>query len=136
MLASMQGHADCVQYLLAQDAEANVQDRAGNTPLHLAANRRAAASELSPKGMVETVAALLRSDIFLDMQNGAGYTALMVAVGNGHSSVVSALLEAGATCRHTAKDGEDALSLAHKLNREVIATILQRRCDSSPAGEL
>lgn len=36
-IASLHGHADCVKYLLKQDAEINCQDNEGRTPLLSAA---------------------------------------------------------------------------------------------------
>ncbi|WP_448662759.1 ankyrin repeat domain-containing protein [Sphingomonas sp. CJ20] len=72
--------------LQADDANPNIQDRAGNTPLIVAVNQ----------GWAEGVSILLRYKANVNLANSAGETPLIRAVLNHDQAMVRQLLDAGA----------------------------------------
>lgn len=102
----------------------------GNTLLMLA----------SVRGLVELVEMLLNNEATLDVQNSAGSTALMLAVGSDRRAVVQKLLRAGArtdlrmrTAPHASEPGPSALQMAVKKGYLLIADMI-RTHDTLTAG--
>ncbi len=78
--------ANWVGYLLAHDADPNLADKNGDTPLILGARI----------GFSEGVERLLRARALVDKSNRLGETPLIVAVQGRQAGIVKMLLEAGA----------------------------------------
>lgn len=87
-MAAHLGHAEIVELLLSYEAKFEVQDRHGNTPLHLACD----------SGDVHTVQPLLGAGkkVTLRSKNKDGQTPLHIAVSNGDMGIVKELMLAGA----------------------------------------
>jgi ankyrin repeat protein len=83
MMASIKGHVDLVQQLIAKDADVN---KTGWTPLHYAAS--------AAKTQVITI--LLDHSAYIDAESPNGSTPLMMAAMYGNADCVKQLLEAGA----------------------------------------
>jgi ankyrin repeat protein len=83
MMASIKGHVDLVQQLIAKDADVN---KTGWTPLHYAAS--------TAKTQVITI--LLDHSAYIDAESPNGSTPLMMAAMYGNAECVKQLLEAGA----------------------------------------
>ena len=75
-----------VPTLLAAGADANVQDEAGRTALHLAAM----------KGGTKAIAALINAGADLNVQDTDGRTPMHWAARRGHTKAVAVLMNAGA----------------------------------------
>ena len=132
-LALLGGNVDAVQHLLDIGADPNVVDNDGD-PVVCYASRITDESILGqliektdPEALnwkalwyavtannVPLVALLLRQKADPNHQLACGDTALHTAVRLGHESLVSALLEGGASVSTLNQDGETALSLAPK----------------------
>ena len=85
-IATHNRNGNWVGYLLSKDADPNVGDRNGDTPLILAARLN------FPEG----AARLLMKKALVDKTNKLGETALIVAVQQRQGAIVRMLLEAGA----------------------------------------
>jgi ankyrin repeat protein len=85
-IAMHKRNANWVGFLLARDADPNLGDKNGDTPLILAAR----------VGFTEGVARVLMYRPQVDKTNRLGETALVIAVQQRQSSIVKMLLEAGA----------------------------------------
>jgi ankyrin repeat protein len=83
MMASIKGHVNLVQQLIAKDADVN---KTGWTPLHYAAS--------AAKTQVITI--LLDHSAYIDAESPNGSTPLMMAAMYGNAECVKQLLEAGA----------------------------------------
>ena len=78
---------DIIELLLKANADVNLTDRGGATPLMWAAHR----------GYFTAVKAILETNrANLDLTNKGGYTALMLASENNYLEVVKILKQAGA----------------------------------------
>ena len=91
-LASLYGHARCVEMLLAAGASVTVRDADGGTPLH-------DASAGGFERIVKTLLAAAGTDGASDAANaraGDGEAPLHLAARGGYANVVRALLSAGA----------------------------------------
>lgn len=135
MLASQEGKADIVQYLIdavrhpllvhcapvppaplltllymCQGSDANAAEKTGVTSLMMAAQ----------KGSLDTVSALIAAGAVVNTQERAqgGGTALAMAANKGHASVASCLLKAGAKVDLLSNSGGTALqSSMHCANK-------------------
>ena len=67
------------------------------------------------------------------MQDNAGRTALLYAVGAGHRDAVAALVKAGADAGIADQAGRLPLAVAEKMNRERIAKLLRPVAEPSAA---
>lgn len=102
--AILVGSDDAAMVLLAKGADASVTDTSLNrNALHYAAE----------KGHLMLVRRLLKADVELNGVDRNGYTPLMLAVRNGQTKAMTALLEAGADTTPTNQtDGKTALHMA------------------------
>jgi ankyrin repeat protein len=85
-IAMRHRNANWVGFLLSRDADPNLGNKNGDTPLILATRL----------GFVEGAARLLMYRAQVDKANKLGETALIVAIQQRHSAIVRMLLEAGA----------------------------------------
>ena len=85
-IASINGHASCVELLCKAGAELNEKDNGGGTPLYCA----------SGSNHPSTVSILLAAGASVDSATNNSNTPLMWAAFWGHSAVVRLLLEGGA----------------------------------------
>ena len=85
-IAMRRRDANWVGFLLSRDADPNLGDKNGETPLIIAARL----------GFPEGAARMLMAKADVDKANKIGETALIVAVQQHQSSIVKMLLEAGA----------------------------------------
>ncbi|MFC1852579.1 ankyrin repeat domain-containing protein [candidate division CSSED10-310 bacterium] len=84
--AAYKGHADIVEFLLAQGAELEPLDLDGDSPLHWAAQG----------GQKETVALLISQGAIVNLRDKRGMTALFFATLSGSKDVVIMLVDEGA----------------------------------------
>ncbi|KAL5467287.1 hypothetical protein EMCRGX_G031494 [Ephydatia muelleri] len=105
-LACQKGHQSCVLLLLVDPSEVvlNARDESGNTPLHLACSN----------GHEECAKALLFQKVpcQVDVTNTYGDTPLHNAARWGYASIVTVLLEHGASVNIVNKSGETPLNCA------------------------
>jgi ankyrin repeat protein len=85
-IAAHNRNGNWIGYLLAKDADPNVADRNGDTPLIICARL----------SFPEGAARLLMMNAIVDKTNKLGETALIVAVQQRQATIVKMLLEAGA----------------------------------------
>ena len=85
MRAAVEGHTDCVEYLIQNGAQLNLKDYERKTPLMRAAM----------EGRTDCVKYLLQNGAQLDLTDHVGNTALHLAAEGGHLEVLKRLVEAG-----------------------------------------
>lgn len=90
-----------VEALLDTGAPAEASNKAGNTPLHFAAQ----------KGHSAIVAPLAKAGAKVDQASRTGFTPLHLAAQNGHAGVVGALLALGHPADQPSNDGSTPLHL-------------------------
>ncbi len=99
---------------------------AGQAPRSAAA-LAAALHQAARAGQLAEVEALLQQGASLNAPDGAGRTALVLAVIHGHSELVRRLLALGANPALTDREGLDALQHARRLGREDMVRLLEAR---------
>ncbi|QQR49171.1 ankyrin repeat domain-containing protein [bacterium] len=82
-LAVMQGHLQCVQFLLDNKADINAQNDNNDTPLHLAVYR----------GQLACVQILVQHQASLTIRNSEHETPAMLAAEKGHNEIVKFFTE-------------------------------------------
>jgi ankyrin repeat protein len=119
-LAAFLGRDESVSALLERGADARIMGRAfeQNLPIHAAAAGR----RLGPAAFTALIAATGAADA----PQKQGYTALMIAAGNGFEAAVDALLAAGADPKRAAPDGKTAIGQARAHGHEALAQRLER----------
>jgi ankyrin repeat protein len=118
MLASLKGHLELVQKLIARDADVN---KTGWTPLHYAATG----------GQLAVMRLLLENSAYIDASSPNGSTPLMLAAMYGTPSAVKLLLEEGADPLLKNEQGLTAIDFAQRAKRtdsaEIIAAFVRAR---------
>jgi ankyrin repeat protein len=119
--AAMRGDIAAVRTLLQKGSDVNAAQGDGMTALHWAANR----------GNLELAVLLLRSRANLKAVTRIGaFTPLHVASQQGHATVVSALLKAGADAKARTTDSVTALHLAALSgSAPAVAALLDRSAE-------
>ncbi len=141
--AAFKGYRDIAMYLLSAGAEINAHKVHRMTPLHCAA---VAGNEDIARALLEKAVEhrsqwqmsqiflvepehLLGNECYVDDRDNWGYTALHLAVSNGHLDVVATLLQHGADVN--ALDNKSRTPLhwaAHKGRRAVMRVLFEYRC--------
>lgn len=114
-LAAFLGQGAVIAALLEQKADARIFSRAfeQNLPIHAAAAGR----RIDKASYTKLVAATGDADA-LQKQ---GYTALMIAAGNGFTDAVDVLLDAGASTSRKTPDGKTAADFARERGHDELA---------------
>jgi ankyrin repeat protein len=107
------------QRLADKKVDVDELNQAGVTPLMLAAQ----------EGHLEVVRLLLNHGATIDLQTSGGLTALMCAMLRNQEEVALELLKRGANPSIKDEAGQDALSLAHTLQNNKFADIIQDYMD-------
>ena len=97
-------YPDILEYLLQNNADANLIDTRSNSPLMIAA----------AKNQLESVKVLLKYHANVNSQNNEGYNALMFAVLVGNIDMVELLIKAGTNLELQNVDDENACQIAQK----------------------
>eukprot|EP01041_Mallomonas_annulata_P006466 gene6466-13059_t len=100
--ASGWGHNDIVEYLIAEGADMECQNKNGGTPLHWASNQ----------GRTCTVELLLSKKVNVNCQNKMGLTPLHWSCAEGHEEITKILLNQSASPELKDNDGMDAFMKA------------------------
>lgn len=114
------------RFLLQEDANPNIADNAGRTPLILAAQQ----------GWIEGVSALIEGGARIDVANRTGETPLIYAVHSRNIDMIEVLMEAGANPDRTDNTGRSAREYASMpgVPARVLAAIVDNESDDSDSG--
>lgn len=115
--AADEGNLLMVKLLLSSEADSNVGDQQGLTPLIAAAHYDSAA-------YLEIVQRLIEARAKLELSDVAGKTALMASTNNYGPAMTTVLIKAGAKVNAVDRDGFSALMFACKSGRAEIAKVL------------
>jgi len=112
-LAVREGRDDIAQYLLQNNADANIAALDGTYPLHSAvANNR-----------LELARLLVQYGAWLECEDMESETPLFYAVRENQLSMVEWLLQRGASAEHTNEDGESVLSFASEIGSPALVKL-------------
>lgn len=116
-MAILLNHGIIAELLICQyNADVNIVDQSGMSPLHYAAYRRD----------FLLMSLLIESDANVNLQDTHGYTPLHKSIWSEEKVCVDLLLSSGANPTLQASDGSTALHLAIKLNNlSIVKTILK-----------
>jgi ankyrin repeat protein len=109
------GHPEILQYLLEQDANADLADNDRWAPLHFSAvhNKQ------------ECVTVLLAHGVAVDAINGAGSTALWLASLKGYLPIVQLLVQGGADFERAGNSGRTPIDVAREEGRAEVVRYLE-----------
>jgi len=129
--AALGGHEHVCELLLAQGADANVEDGTGTRPLHLAAEG----------GHFAACVALVQNGAKVDARDGDSATPLLLAALGGHSDLCEYLVRQRADPLASSKQGDSALGVAQNSGQRELLEALekalwspQKPCASLVAG--
>lgn len=108
-------YCDIANMLIEAQADINIQDNSGTTPLILAASL----------GQTEMAKKLIKAKAEINLQDQNGKTALISAAQEGYSDIVKALLVADADEKLVDSDGKTALDLAQEAGHTQIISQLK-----------
>ena len=133
------GRASIVRDLLAAGADPNIKTRRNSTPLEVAIFCFRCRSGVAVKGQKDIAMMLLEHGADVNVQSDDyGSSPLMLAAVEGHTEIVTALLEKGANTALTNHAGQTALiSAAREGHVEVVKVLLAAGADANaktPAG--
>ena len=123
MLATIQGHLDCVKILAKAGAEINPGGE-GWTPLNYAAFA----------GQTDIAAYLIEQGAQVNERAPNTMTPLMLAARNGHTRLVQLLLDSHADPSLTTTDGKTAASIAREKNQLQSADLLTQSLSKHAAN--
>ena len=119
-LASRYGSSDVVRLLLEHDANPNIRDNNGDTPL----------ASASWQGYTHIVKLLLNNNnASINIQNDYGYTPLLLASYRGYTEIVRMLLESGADINIKNNFGDTAYDIALNEGYTEIARLIKHHMD-------
>ena len=104
-----------VEILLNHEADINVRNHKGFTPLHLAAE----------SGQINITKLLLRRGANPHAATDNGNTALMFAAKNNHIEVCEKLIKEGVDMFHKNSIGQDAMSMAKNKGYDPLVQVFQ-----------
>ena len=121
LISTSEGYTELLQKTLAAGADVHSTDSFNGTGLIRAADH----------GHVEIIRELLKTSIRLNHVNRLGWTALLEAIilgdgGEGHTQVVSMLVDAGADVNLPDRDGHSPLAHAQSKSQREIINILRQ----------
>lgn len=120
-LAIREGRDDIAQYLLQNNADANIAALDGTYPLHsAAANNR-----------LELARMLVQYGAWLECEDMESETPLFYAVRENQLSMVEWLLHRGASAEHTNEDGESVLSFAREIGSPALIKLFGAPCPAA-----
>ncbi|KAL1510667.1 hypothetical protein AB1Y20_006964 [Prymnesium parvum] len=111
LIATREGHVDCVKVLLECGADATVANNDGWTALHFAA-RGSPKKEEHSADWAEIIRALLLAGASLDARTSKGFLPLHYACASGHTDAVRLFLDHGASPFNASLHGATPLHLA------------------------
>jgi len=117
LAAALPGGEKVAEVLLANKADVNARNDAGNTPLHV--------SEIS--GNPNMAELLLAKGADINARNNTGATPLHMAAAVGHKEMVESLLGKGANVNARDNAGETPLRWAEKSGKKDMVELLRRR---------
>jgi uncharacterized protein len=121
------GEEDLIRTLIRQNADINVVERDGSTPLHWAVYHE-------QPGIVKS---LIDAGADVGATNREGITPLSLAVQNGDAVTTRILLDAGASVHQTLANGETPLMMAARTgDLETIQLLLDRGADINATERL
>lgn len=113
-------HSDVMQLLLASGADVNSRNGWDQTPLHQVSMRAWHKDSEAARFLVDHGAKI-------EARDNRGFTALVIASGNGNMPVVALLLDRGADINARTNDGATALTQAAGHGHEQIVSLLVDR---------
>ena len=113
---SFRGDIVKVGTILNSGLDPNIWNKAGQTPLQLAAG----------EGHLDMVTLLLDHNASLTLSSDGGYTPLLIAAYNQHTDVVAELIREGADVGDRRGDGESALMFAARAGNLNLVDLLAR----------
>ncbi len=120
MLASAEGQAEVVKFLIENGANINASKRYGYTPLMLAIKKNQAA----------IVQLLIENGADIHAKNELDETPLLIAVENCNEAIARRLIDQGADMRHRTIIGQEALQIAATRGcTEVVRVLLEKGVD-------
>lgn len=132
----MQADKEAVELLIRGNASPFQKNNEGATPFSLAteAGRPVVANMLAESRVIHAIAMenidlaidAIRDGAYVNLRNGAGWTALMLATAQNNVDAVKTILQMGADCNRSENDGWTALHFAASTNAEEIASLLLR----------
>jgi len=112
-LAVREGRDDIAQYLLQNNADANIAALDGTYPLHSAA----------ASNRLELARLLVQYGAWLECEDMESETPLFYAVRENQLSMVEWLLHRGASAEHTNEDGESVLTFAREVGSPALVKL-------------
>jgi ankyrin repeat protein len=109
------GHPEILQYLLEQDANADLADKDGNAPLHWSAERN----------NQECVTVLLAHGVAVDAITVDGSTALWFASLYGYLPIVQLLVRGGADFERAGNRGRTPIDIARQRSHGEVVRYLE-----------
>jgi len=116
MFATRDGNIDAVSMLLAGGALANIVDRLGQSPLHLAVEVPSAITRL-----------LIQAGGDVDQRNAGGVSTIMLAAGSGREDVVELLLKAGARLDFKDYQGNTVVEWSRRSGNTHLTEMLKQK---------
>ncbi|QQR49311.1 ankyrin repeat domain-containing protein [bacterium] len=123
--AAATGNYECVEMLLALDADVHAVTKQGATPLHCAA----------ANGHVKCMRMLLMNGADINAKADDSWTPIFSAVGHGQAESLKELLFHGAIAHEYDTDGYSLLRVAHeryeagKISKECLTILLKHECE-------
>ena len=115
-LATIRGHKNIVEFLLARKADVNARDNLGQMPLHFAA----------ATGRKDVAELLLANNADVNAKAKSDQTPLHVAAEYGRKHIVELLLSKGAEVNAKDNRGETPLHVAAEYDRKNVVDLLRQ----------
>jgi ankyrin repeat protein len=146
-IASSRSSHELVELLLKKGADSNKADNRGNTPLHLACEKRYCEGyhkterikreKIEQEKQVKIAILLLNNGAQVDAPNNKGHTPLHLAAYGGHKDLTKLLMQKEANINLADKKGITALHYALTYGKEsegVVEALLENNADVNKAS--